>query len=211
MFTGIIEHSGRVTAISRTDKGACLTLYIKGIRIHKGDSVAVNGVCLTTISAKNGGYSFDVVSETLSRTDIGKFTVGSIVNIELPMTTNSRFGGHFVQGHIDGTGKIQGRETVGEAILMWIKVEPPIADILVEKGSVAVDGVSLTVVDVTNDAFSVALIPYTLEKTTLGRKSIGDTVNIETDIIGKYIKKYLKEGRKQGNVTKKFLEEAGFV
>lgn len=156
-----------------------------------GDSIALNGCCLTVVAIDNIRLSFQAGTETLSRTNLGQLAVGSLVNMERSLPVGGRLGGHFVQGHVDGCGIVDERLTEGEWVTMWFRVPEALATQLVSKGSVAVDGVSLTVVDVERDRFSIALIPHTLEVTTLGIRQPGDQVNVETDILGKYVQKLL--------------------
>ena len=160
-----------------------------------GDSIAINGCCLTVVDLQDGTWSFQAGPETLAKTTLGRLQTGHRVNLERSLPANGRLGGHFVQGHVDGVGRVATIDSDGEWITMWFSVPTPLTRQMVSKGSVAVDGVSLTLVDVEPDRFSVALIPHTLEVTTLGRKQAGDGVNIETDIIGKYMEKMLGETR----------------
>lgn len=195
MFTGLVEGRGTVTEL--TPEGSAIRLGVQiaeamGGECHVGDSVAINGCCLTVIEVADRCWTFQAGSETLSKTNLGDLKVGGVVNLERPLTATAELGGHFVQGHVDGVGTVSSVTWDGEWVEMWFEVPPPLAEQLVPKGSVAVDGVSLTVVDVTQDGFSVALIPHTLEITTLGVRQIGDAVNIETDILGKYVLKFLQ-------------------
>lgn len=194
MFTGIIETVGTVTAIQRT--GDLAHISIDGERIadgvEVGDSVAVNGGCLTVTSFEAGRFEFEAVRETLERTSIGDLRAGSRVNLERAMRADARLDGHIVQGHVDGTGRVTRVERDGGDARLYVECAPEIAEYLVEKGSVAIDGVSLTVVGVGETGFDVALIPHTLEVTTLGGLRPGDPVNLEADVLGKYVKKYLE-------------------
>jgi riboflavin synthase len=198
MFTGIVEGLGIVRAIREDGPG--LELLIEppsgavrdaadGVRI--GESIAVNGCCLTVVRADAQGWAFQAGAETLSRTNLGELRTGDRVNLERSLTADARIGGHFVQGHIDDVGRVSEIEREGEWINMWFAVPEKLTRQMVEKGSVAVDGVSLTLVHVERRRFSVALIPHTLEVTTLGVRGVGDAVNVETDILGKYIEKML--------------------
>lgn len=208
MFTGIITHQGKVTKITKTNYGAKLALEIgNSPNIQKGESIAINGVCLTACDTNKNHFIFDIVRETLSKTNLGQLRTGDKSNVEFPLTIAKSFGGHFIQGHIDGVGKISKKEKVAESQLMWIKVPEELTTFMVEKGSVAVDGISLTIVNIAKDNFSVALIPYTLSHTTLGFKGKGDTVNIETDILGKYVKKFLSQGKNNKEITTKITKE----
>ena len=160
-----------------------------------GDSVAISGCCLTIVRIDEQGWTFQAGEETLSKTSLGQLEVGDEVNLERSMPVNGRLGGHFVQGHIDGTGIVDDIQQDGEWTTMWFRVPKSLTQQMVGKGSVAVDGISLTLVEVEPERFSVALIPHTLEVTTLGQKRVGDPVNIETDILGKYVLKMLAEVR----------------
>jgi riboflavin synthase len=195
MFTGLVEGRGIVDQV-RPD-GATLALTIRAPQgfssdPHIGESVSINGCCLTAVAVDKDLWSFEASSETLSRTNLGKLRAGEPVNLERALPVGGRFGGHFVQGHIDGTAYVERVETDGEWVTMWFRAPQALLRALVPKGSVAVDGVSLTVVEVTSDRFSVALIPHTLSVTTLGVRKPGDAVNIETDILGKYVEKLLR-------------------
>jgi riboflavin synthase len=158
-----------------------------------GDSIAINGCCLTVVFFDETRWEFQAGEETLSKTSLGQLQVGSPVNLERSLPANGRLGGHFVQGHVDGTATVDSAEVDGEWVTIWFRVPRELASQLVPKGSVAVDGVSLTVVDVEEDRFSVALIPHTLDVTTLGIRKAGDRVNIETDILGKYVQKFMQK------------------
>lgn len=158
-----------------------------------GDSIAINGCCLTVVDLSDGQWGFQAGTETLSKTNLGRLRAGDPVNLERSLPVDGRIGGHFVQGHVDGVGHVERIEKEGEWVKMWFQVPEFLARLMVPKGSVAVDGVSLTVVDAEPERFSIALIPHTLEVTTLGVRNVGDTVNIETDILGKYVQKLLQK------------------
>jgi riboflavin synthase len=207
MFTGIIQHVGKIAKVIKKGSSLQLTLKAdslgitstKGGQVKAGDSIAINGVCLTVTSKsgqKNEYFTFDVVPETVKRTTLGKLKAGNRVNIESAIRAGEAFGGHFVQGHIDTTGIISSIKKQGEEYLMQIRCPAKIIESIIEKGSVAVDGVSLTVVNAQSDHFSVALIPFTLTHTILGEKKIGDGVNIELDIIGKWAKRLFSPYRR---------------
>jgi riboflavin synthase len=193
MFTGIIECVGTVAAVEAT--GSCTRLAIdapeltEGVRI--GDSVSVDGCCLTVTTLENGCFRFEAVPETMERTALGDLEVGTRVNLELALRADGRLDGHIVQGHVDGTGRVERLERDGEDVRLFVTCEPALSDQLVEKGSVAIAGVSLTVVGVSETGFDVALIPHTLEATQLGDLKPGDRVNLEADVLGKYVKRYL--------------------
>jgi riboflavin synthase len=194
MFTGIIEVLGRVEELCREGTSARLVVrapeLVADLRI--GDSVAVNGVCLTVTECRDGRLGFDAVAETLEKTALGELQVGSEVNLERAMRAGGRLDGHIVQGHVDGTGTVRSLEQSGEDVRLTIDCEGEFAELLVEKGSVAIEGVSLTVVDVEPRGFDVALIPHTLSVTTLGGLAPGRRVNLEADVLGKYVKRYLE-------------------
>jgi riboflavin synthase len=157
-----------------------------------GESVAINGCCLTAVAIDGNRWTFQAGSETLSKTNLGRMRSGHAVNLERALAVDGRLGGHFVQGHVDGVGQVDGIERAGEWVTMWFRAPQALLQQIVPKGSVAIDGVSLTVVEVAADRFSVALIPHTLEITTLGLRQPGDEVNIETDILGKYVQQMLR-------------------
>lgn len=195
MFTGIVEELGEVVAVERQDSAARLTVrgQLVTVDVSLGDSIAVNGVCLTVATADPGAATFtaDLMAETLDRSALGSLAAGDKVNLERAASLASRLGGHLVQGHVDGTGTILRRRTGPHWDVVRISLPAELARYVVEKGSVAVDGVSLTVVGVGPGWFSVSLIPTTLEATTLGGKADGDLVNLEVDIIAKYVERLL--------------------
>lgn len=194
MFTGIVETLGDVVEIA--ERGGSVRLSIQapaiadGVRI--GDSIAVGGACLTVVAAAAGRFAFEAVRETLERTALGELRAGSRVNLERAMRADARLDGHIVQGHVDETGRVRELRRRGEDVQLLIACSPDFAACLVEKGSVAIDGVSLTVVGVGDDGFDVALIPHTLTVTTLGNLRGGERVNLEADVLGKYVKRYLE-------------------
>ncbi len=193
MFTGIVEELGTVTRIERATESARITIHgptVTSDATH-GGSIAVNGVCLTVVTHGEGAFSVDVMQETLNRSSLATLEAGDRVNLERAMSASDRFGGHVVQGHVDGTGTILGRTPGERWEVVRFSLPPALSAYVVEKGSITVDGVSLTVVDVTDDAFSVSLIPTTLELTTLGTKSVGDPVNLEVDVLAKYVERLL--------------------
>jgi riboflavin synthase len=193
MFTGLIADLGSVSALERDDRGATLeiTSVLAGA-LAEGDSVAVNGVCLTATALGNGSFRAQAMRETLERSSLGALEVGAPVNLELPLRAEDRLGGHVVQGHVDGTGTVRAVREEGFSRVLEIDTEPRLARYLVEKGSVAVDGVSLTVSALREHGFAVALIPETLARTNLGRIGEGSLVNIEVDILAKHVERLLQ-------------------
>lgn len=191
MFTGLVEGLGTVRAL--TPRGPAIDLVVAPAQttgpVSIGESIALNGCCLTIVRADGDAWTFQAGAETLSRTNLGALRPGAVVNIERSLRVGDRLGGHFVQGHIDGTGRVERIDRDGEWVHMQFAVDPGLTRQMVVKGSVAVDGVSLTLVTVEVESFSVALIPHTLDVTTLGTRRVGDAVNVETDIIGKYLEK----------------------
>jgi riboflavin synthase len=207
MFTGIVEEKGCIRGI-RTGARSCI-LTIEGSRIFQdlrvGDSVAVNGVCLTATSISGHLFTADVMRETLERSSLGALRKGSHVNLERAMAADGRFGGHIVSGHIDGTGTIKQIEKDDNAIWYTVQAKPELMRYIVEKGSIAIDGISLTVAKLTQTTFSVSIIPHTAQETILSEKKVGDVVNLENDVISKYVEKLLglaaKEAPTAGNTT----------
>ena len=212
MFTGIIEEIGTVRRIEHGAKGARLTIQAKTVLedTRIGDSIATNGVCLTVVSMTGDSFSADVMAESLRRSSLGTLQGGSPVNLERAMAANGRFGGHIVSGHIDGTGTIASQKREDNAVWVKIKTPAPLLRYIVEKGSIAIDGVSLTVAAVTDTDFSVSIIPHTGAQTILLGKKPGDPVNLECDVIGKYVEK-LTAPHKTGGISTNFLPENGFL
>ena len=193
MFTGIIEEIGKVKAIARHANSIQLTVAVKKILsdIHVGDSICTNGVCLTVTTFDNVSYTADVMPETMNRTNFKDLRINDMVNVERAMPADGRFGGHIVSGHIDGTGVISKMTHDDKAIRVKIETRPEILRYIVEKGSITIDGISLTVTDVSNYDFGVSIIQHTQDETTLTKKKVGETVNLENDIVGKYIEKFV--------------------
>jgi riboflavin synthase len=190
VFTGLVKDLGRVTAVEQTGDGVTLSVRTRlSGEIAAGDSVAVNGVCLTATSVQDGTFEAEVMHETLRRSSLAEVGEGSDVNLELALRAADRLGGHIVQGHVDGLGSVRGVREDGFARVVEIAAPPELLRYVVEKGSIAVNGVSLTVVDVGDDAFTVSLIPETLERTTLGTAAAGAPVNLEVDVVAKYVEK----------------------
>ena len=211
MFTGIIEKKATIAAIRPAGGGARLTIDIEELAegTKLGDSIAVNGACLTVSALAGSVASFDAVAETLRRTALGDLRPGSRVNLERALRLGDRLGGHFVQGHVDGTGTISGRTRAAGEHLLHLETPRELTDSMIEKGSVAVDGISLTIAALADRAFTIAVIPHTLDHTTLGDKPDGSRVNIEIDMIGKYVRRLLGP-RASGGLTEEFLKEQGF-
>lgn len=212
MFTGIIEEIGKVQSIRKGRDSAAVSIgarmILEGIRL--GDSIAVNGVCLTVTSFSQNGFTADVMHETLNRSSLGSLRAGSPVNLERAMPANGRFGGHIVSGHIDGTGTISAITNDDNAVWYTVKTGPHILRYIIEKGSVAIDGVSLTVAKVHNDGFSVSIIPHTAAQTVLSEKRIGDIVNLENDCIAKYVERLLGSQPPKTAITSEFLAKHSF-
>ena len=216
MFTGIIEEVGVVKSIRMGAQSAVITIQAEKVMedIHVGDSIATNGVCLTVTSFDKNSYSVDVMHETLRRTNLGTLKSGSRVNLERAMAADGRFGGHIVAGHVDDPGTITSMEKDDNAIWITIRTTPAVLKYIVEKGSIAIDGISLTVARVDDKSFAVSVIPHTGANTTMLEKKPGDTVNLETDMVGKYVEKLLRyeesEEKPQSGITMDFLKSHGF-
>lgn len=215
MFTGIVEEIGTVNKIKRGKSFAILEICAQTVLedVKVGDSIAVNGVCLTVTALSPGIFTADVMHETLNRSALASLTCGSHVNLERAMQSNGRFGGHMVAGHIDGTGKVVCIKKDDIAVWYTIQTKPEIMHYIVEKGSVAIDGISLTVAKTGKDRFSISAIPHTVRQTVLHERKEGDFVNLETDIIGKYVEKLFSPLYKKqtgSSITKELLEKYGF-
>lgn len=208
MFTGIIEEVGFLLAARKTASSASVTIKAKKVleNISLGDSIAVNGVCLTVTGKKNDSFDADVMHETFKRTTFASLKINDALNLERAIPADGRLNGHLVTGHVDGVGKIVKKDKDGIAFVYFVRTSPEIAKYVVTKGSVAVDGISLTAVAVSDEGFSVSVIPHTYGRTALSEKGIGDYVNIENDILGKYVERFLSERK----ITERFLTENGF-
>jgi riboflavin synthase len=190
MFTGLVEDLGSVVAVEGGEGGSVLTVSSRlAAQVGEGDSVAVNGVCLTATNIVDGRFSFDVMLESLRRSSLGAIEPGSRVNLELALRADARLGGHIMQGHVDGIGSVSGVAEDGFARVVTVDASSDLLKYVVEKGSIAVDGVSLTVSRVDDTSFDVSLIPETLERTNLGGTAVGRTVNLEVDVVAKYVEK----------------------
>ncbi|WP_244834399.1 riboflavin synthase [Clostridium sp. BJN0001] len=212
MFTGIIEEVGTMKKINRSSYLSSVVIKADEILkdIHIGDSIAVNGVCLTVIKYDNSYFEADVMNETFKRSTINRLKSGDKVNLERAMKIDRRFGGHIVYGHVDGTGIIKNIKKDDNAVIYTIQADKSILKYIIEKGSVAIDGISLTVVDVNDKEFKVSIIPHSKEETTFKYRNIGDSVNIENDCIGKYIEKLLFSKDKEKGLTEGFLKKFGY-
>ena len=217
MFTGIVEELGEIVSIDRQGISGSIRIRAKkvleGTKI--GDSIAVNGICLTVVSMQDGMFTADVMAETIRRSSLSQAKPGDAVNLERAMAADARFGGHIVSGHIDGTGSIRSYRREENAVWVTIETKPEILRLIVEKGSICIDGISLTVAGVTEDAFAVSIIPHTGEETTLLTHQPGALVNLENDVVGKYVERLMNfaseesQPKSSGN-TMEFLEEYGF-
>ena len=215
MFTGIVETQGRVVALTRGEAGARLTIETgtQLMDLTLGQSIAVNGVCLTVVQGDGATFTADLSSETLGVTALGDLKPQDRVNLERPLRVGDRLGGHFVTGHVDGIGQIVRRQPAGESTWIWIGFAPPLGITLAPKGSIAVDGVSLTLVEVLRETFSVCLVPHTLAMTTLGWKGPGSLVNVEVDLLSRYLERLLTTQimRDRSPLTHELLREQGFA
>lgn len=215
MFTGIVEEVGKIKKIERNTVSAKLSIEADKVlqEVKEGDSIAVNGICLTVTSFTKNSFTADVMHETMNRTTLGKLKENSPVNLERALSVMGRFGGHMVSGHIDGRGKIVGIEKDDNAVLFTIETTEKILRYIVEKGSIAINGISLTVARVDRKNFTVSVIPHTLRVTSLGSFQKGDEVNLENDIVGKYIEKLLGLScpeKKESTLTMDFLIKNGY-
>jgi riboflavin synthase len=190
MFTGIVRERGRVVSIDGGDEGVRLVVEA-GLETAIGDSVSVNGVCLTVVENGGGRVAFDAVPETLRRTSLGRLEAGAPVNVEPALRAGEPLGGHYVQGHVDGVGRVRSLLPEGDGVRLWIDAPPEVLRYCVEKGSLAVEGVSLTVAELDDSGLAIALVPHTLEVTTLGALQPGDEVNLEADVLAKYVERLL--------------------
>ncbi|MCE5313927.1 MAG: riboflavin synthase [Armatimonadota bacterium] len=212
LFTGLVEEIGTVKSLVVGTVGRLVVASgVVASDVVIGDSVAVNGTCLTVTSIGDNELSFDAVPETLSRSTLKNLRPGDKVNLEASLRVGKMVGGHFVQGHVDGIGKIESINRLAESVVIRVSAPPEIMRYVVEKGSIAIDGISLTVASEDDSGFTVSVIPHTLDVTTLGLRRVGDSVNLEADIIGKYIEKFVNARKGGSGVTEKLLREAGFM
>lgn len=215
MFTGIIEETGSIKSVKKAKVSASIRISAKKIvnDLKVGDSINTNGVCLTVTSFDQKGFEVDVMAETMRLTNLSNATTGTLVNLERALRLSDRLGGHMVSGHIDGTGKIDSMVSEENATWITITTDPSITKYIVKKGSVAIDGISLTVADVKDSWFSVSIIPQTGKETTLLQKKVGDILNIENDISAKYIEKFLllKNDGTKSEINQNFLIKHGFI
>ena len=217
MFTGIVEELGEIVGIDRQGVSGSIRIRAKKVLegTKVGDSIAVNGICLTVTSMPDGMFTADVMAETIRRSSLTQETAGDKVNLERAMAADGRFGGHIVSGHIDGNGTIRSYRREENAVWVTIETKPEILRLIVEKGSICIDGISMTVAGVTEDAFSVSIIPHTGEETTLLRHEPGAQVNLENDVVGKYVERLMnfasaESQPKNSGITMEFLQEYGF-
>lgn len=218
MFTGLVEELGKIKTITHGAKSVRITVLANKVvsDVQLGDSIAVNGTCLTVVEFASTWFTADVMPETVKSTVLASLKIGDTVNLERTLRVGDRFGGHIVSGHVDGVGTISGKESNDIAIIVKITAGPEVMKYIVKKGSIAIDGISLTVVDYEKDWFTVSLIPHSAERTTLGLKKIGDNVNLEGDVIGKYVEKLLglnveKADSSKSKIEMSFLQQHGFT
>ncbi|MBY8074718.1 riboflavin synthase [Vibrio fluvialis] len=217
MFTGIVEAVGTLTAI--TPKGEDITISVDAGKldlgdVKLGDSIATNGVCLTVVEFNSHSYSADLSLETLKKSGFADYKVGDKVNLEKAMLPTTRFGGHIVSGHVDGVGEIVERNAVGRAIEFWVAIPAELSKYVAEKGSITVDGISLTVNDLRKNAFKLTIVPHTTQETTIDHFQVGRKVNLEVDVMARYLERLLNGGRDEqpeSRITMEFLQQNGFA
>ncbi|EPZ8239993.1 riboflavin synthase [Vibrio fluvialis] len=217
MFTGIVEAVGALTAI--TPKGEDITISVDAGKLDMGDvklgdSIATNGVCLTVVEFNSHSYSADLSLETLKKSGFADYKVGDKVNLEKAMLPTTRFGGHIVSGHVDGVGEIVERNPVGRAIEFWVAIPAELSKYVAEKGSITVDGISLTVNDLRKNAFKLTIVPHTTQETTIDHFQVGRKVNLEVDVMARYLERLLNGGRDEqpeSRITMEFLQQNGFA
>lgn len=213
MFTGLIQEIGKIKAIKHSNDSIILTISAKNVlkEVKIGDSIAINGACQTVIEFDNDSFTVFASPETLSVTTFSSFKTGDIVNLERTLRLCDRLDGHMVSGHVDGIATLRSKNKSGNAFEFIFETENRLCKQIVKKGSVTIDGISLTIADITDDLFKIAVIPHTYENTNLHTLNIGDNVNIETDIIAKYVEKYLSSNDNRSNIDMNFLERNGFL
>lgn len=212
MFTGIIEEIGQITSIQATADAIALTVQASKVLedVQLGDSIAVNGVCLTVTTFTSKSFTADVMPETIDATSLRSLKRGSVVNLERAMAANGRFGGHIVSGHVDGVGTLLRKTPKGNAVYVDIQLPKELAAQCIHKGSICIDGISLTIFNVTDTSVTVSLIPHTYAETILSKKQVGDIVNIECDLFGKYVQHFLAQRQASSNISRDFLTQHGF-
>ncbi len=213
MFTGIIQEIGTIVTIGRKRNASELTISVSALPddIKTGDSIAIEGVCLTVTSRTANSFTVDAVEETLSRSTLNYFRQGERVNVEYALKTGDRLGGHYVQGHIDGTGTIQNIRELESSVLYSVMLPEELSQYCIEKGSIALDGISLTIAALKRSEITVSIIPHTRRQTTLQFKNVGSRVNVEVDVIGKYVKRFLDNAHKKEGISEDFLRRTGFL
>ena len=214
MFTGIVEEMGVIQGVDRSIQSVRFRILAKAVleELEEGDSITVNGVCLTAVTPGSADFTVDVSPETLRVTNLGGLKAGDPVNLERAMRIMDRIGGHLVSGHVEGVGQVRERRQEGNALLLTIEAPASILKYCIRKGSIAVDGVSLTINDLAERSFSVSVIPHTAEVTTLGLKGPGAAVNLESDLIGKYIERLLRGGEpSEGKIDREYLQRHGYI
>ena len=212
MFTGLIEEIGRVEKIQESGNGISMRIGCRKVLedLNLKDSISINGVCLTVVEIKNKHFDVDVIEETITRSNIKTYTTGYKVNLERALLLSQRLGGHMVQGHVDGTAPIKSQEMIENGTILTVEIPADLNEFIVEKGSISLDGISLTVASLTDGELSVALIPHTLKSTTIGEKKIGDLINVEVDILAKYAKKMLSGMNGENEMSLEQLGKMGF-
>lgn len=212
MFTGIIEEIGQITSIQATADAIALTVQASKVLedVQLGDSIAVNGVCLTVTTFTSKSFTADVMPETIDATSLRSLKRGSVVNLERAMAANGRFGGHIVSGHVDGVGTLLRKTPKGNAVYVDIQLPKELAVQCIHKGSICVDGISLTIFNVTDTSVTISLIPHTYAETILSKKQVGDIVNIECDLFGKYVQHFMAQRQATSNISRDFLTQHGF-
>lgn len=212
MFTGLIEEIGRVEKIWESGKGISMRIGCRKVLedLNLKDSISIDGVCLTVVGINDDHFNVDVVEETITRSNIKTYTAGHKVNLERALLLSQRLGGHLVQGHVDGTAPIKSQEMIENGTILTVEIPDDLNEFIVEKGSISLDGISLTVASLIDGELSVALIPHTLKSTTIGEKSIGDLINVEVDILAKYARKMLSGMKEENGMSLEQLGEMGF-